>query len=89
MSATPRISKFVPSPEEALAAARFELHARHRTIDEAIRLGEERRALEGALEENGRQVRVLVRELPRGLLSDVAVVVGVSRQTLHRWRLSR
>jgi hypothetical protein len=34
-------------------------------------------------------VRVLVRELPRGLLSDVAVVVGVSRQTLHRWRLSR
>ncbi|MGD0197556.1 MAG: helix-turn-helix domain-containing protein [Solirubrobacteraceae bacterium] len=65
-----------------------DIEARRAIEDELIRLGSERSRLEA---EAGANLEAIVDVVPRATeagipLDEVARLVGVSRQTLHRWR---
>jgi hypothetical protein len=70
------------TPEEIRAARAIE--------DRAIELGDERGKLDDRLGKNTEEIVTLLREweeAPSGIaLERLASLVGVSRQTLYRWR---
>jgi transcriptional regulator GlxA family with amidase domain len=73
------------SPE---VQARLAIEARRQLEDWAFKLGEERRQLDGQLSANTNQIMTLLPQaIEAGIpLDQLAQMVGVSRQSLHRWR---
>jgi hypothetical protein len=65
-----------------------DMQARRDIEDRAIRLGDERRDLDNRVAENTQGIIDLIPEAAdAGITFDnLARMVGVSRQTLHRWR---
>jgi transcriptional regulator GlxA family with amidase domain len=68
--------------------ARMAVDARRKIEDWAFKLGEERRQLDGQLDANtGQIINLIPQAIEVGIpLDQLASIVGVSRQTLHRWR---
>ncbi len=65
-----------------------DLQARRAIEDELIQLGSERNRLESELAEN---IEAIVAAIPKAIdvaipFDGVAKLVGISRQTLYRWR---
>lgn len=68
--------------------ARIAIEARRKLEDWAFQLGEERRQLDGQLDSNTKSIiQLLPQAIEAGIpLDQLAMMVGVSRQTLYRWR---